>query len=111
MLIVFNKTIFPKKKPGASEIIAEDHKLELGQLHSVFQRVDQLQQVVDLNVIHDHHFVPFVVFIVLLGNQIKFFRNIFWDVRGIKRDDIHMFIPEIRDTATGPVACKTNWFS
>ncbi|MGI9530667.1 lipoprotein signal peptidase [Lutimonas sp.] len=27
LLIVFNKTIFPKKKPDASEIIAEEHEL------------------------------------------------------------------------------------
>ena len=28
LLIVFNKTIFPKKKPDASEIIAEEHNLD-----------------------------------------------------------------------------------
>ena len=27
LLIVFNKSIFPKKKPDASEIIAEEHDL------------------------------------------------------------------------------------
>lgn len=29
LLIVFNKTIFPKKKPDASEILAEEHKLDI----------------------------------------------------------------------------------